>query len=166
MKKVIFRLSLILFLSSPLFHLQAKDSNSTGLQNNKNLNRKTMRDSNQTKVMKMGKTRMPAVSEINLLRSLLDSSPERLKIMRKTIERVESMSPDQKKKIKDRLSKLRDLPPQIRIKELGRLRVRHEKLNRYWQSLSPEIRKDEIDTFRKLNLEERDNYHKRINTKL
>ena len=82
--------------------------------------------------------------------------------MKKTIERVESMTPDQKRNVKMRLKKLRDAPPHIRFKELGNLRLRHEKLNKYWKSLNREKRKSEMENFQNLSLPERESYFRDV----
>ena len=120
------------------------------------------RDGNVSKVDKKRKLNFPSSDQIDLLRSLLDASPERLRVMKKTIERVESMTPDQKRNVKIRLRKLRDAPPHIRFKELGNLRLRHEKLTKYWQSLKSEKRKSEIKNFQNLSLSERDSYYRDV----
>ena len=63
----------------------------------KNSIHKSLSDNNFTKMSSRRRPFFPDVNEVELLRSLLDASPERLKIMKKTIERVESMSPQKKK---------------------------------------------------------------------
>ena len=123
---------------------------------------KSYGDGNVTKVDKKRKLNFPSSNQIDLLRSLLDASPERLRLMKKTIERVESMTPDQKRNVKVRLRKLRDAPPHIRFKELGNLRLRHEKLTKYWQSLKTEKRKSEMKNFQNLSLSERDSYFRDV----
>jgi hypothetical protein len=119
-------------------------------------------DGNVSKVDKKRQLNFPSSDQIDLLRSLLDASPERLRVMKKTIERVESMSPDQKRNVKMRLRKLRDAPPHIRFKELGNLRLRYEKLNKYWKSLKSEKRKSEMKNFQNLSLSERDSYFRDV----
>ena len=66
----------------------------------KNSIHKSLSDNNFTKMSSRRRPSFPGANEVELLRSLLDASPERLKIMKKTIERVESMSPQKKKEIK------------------------------------------------------------------
>ena len=119
-------------------------------------------DGNVSKVDKKRQLNFPSSDQIDLLRSLLDASPERLRVMKKTIERVESMSPDQKRNVKMRLRKLRDAPPHIRFKELGNLRLRYEKLNKYLKSLKSEKRKSEMKNFQNLSLSERDSYFRDV----
>jgi hypothetical protein len=75
------------------------------------------------------------------------------------------MNPEQKKNIKERLSKLKNSPPHIRKREIGKLRSRHEKLNKYWKDLDFEKRKLEITKFQSLSSLEKDNYLKRIKNK-
>ena len=75
-----------------------------------NFGGKLNKSSNEKNMTKSGSKRsvqLPNASEIELLQRLLDVSPERLRFMKKAIERVESMSPEQKKNIKERLSKPR-----------------------------------------------------------
>lgn len=133
-----------------------------------NFGGKLNKSSNEKNMTKSGSKRsvqLPNASEIELLQRLLDVSPERLRFMKKAIERVESMSPEQKKNIKERLSKLRNLPPHIRTREIGKLRSRHEKLNKYWKGLDYEKRKLEIAEFQSLTSSEKDNYLKLIKNK-
>jgi hypothetical protein len=88
--------------------------------------------------------------------------PEKLRIMRRTIERVEGMSPVQKKEIKTRLRKLKDLNPDHRARELRGLRRRHDILNKHWQSLNSESRQEEMKKFYNLSLSERSIYLNKI----
>jgi hypothetical protein len=126
---------------------------------------KSFNDRNMTKSGSKRSVQLPNASEIELLQRLLDVSPERLRFMKKAIERVESMNPEQKKNIKERLSKLKNSPPHIRKREIGKLRSRHEKLNKYWKDLDFEKRKLEITKFQSLSSLEKDNYLKRIKNK-
>ena len=123
---------------------------------------KSFNDKNYTKMNLRRKPLFPGANEVELLRSLLDASPERLKIMKKTIERVESMSPQKKKEIKMRLKQLKDSPPHLREHELGRLKRRYEQLTQHWASLQPKDRQNEIKAFRALSFTEREKYFKRV----
>lgn len=104
----------------------------------------------------------PGAGQVDLLRVLLDMPPEKLRIMRKTIERVEKMSPVHKKEIKIRLSRLRDLNPENRARELRVLRRRYETLNKHWQNMDSESRQLEMSKFFKLSLSERSKYFNEI----
>lgn len=128
----------------------------------KNSIHKSLSDNNFTKMSSRRRPSFPGANEVELLRSLLDASPERLKIMKKTIERVESMSPQKKKEIKKRLRQLKDSPPHIRADEIGRLKRRYEQLTQYWASLNPKDRQNEIKAFRALTFPEREKYFKSV----
>lgn len=132
------------------------------VQQTKGLIRKSFNDKNYTKMSLRRKSPFPGANEVELLRSLLDASPERLKIMKKTIERVESMSPQKKKEIKMRLRQLKDSPPHLRAHELGRLKRRYEQLTQHWASLEPKDRQNEIKAFRALSFTEREKYFKSV----
>ena len=132
----------------------------------KHYSRKPLTDSNSSQSVPRKKPQFPVNKQINLLKSLLDTPPERLKIMRKTIERIESMNPEQKRALRQRLSTLNNKSPEGRSRELANLRTRHEKLSVFWQSLSPEKRSKEINQFQKLSYEDRAKYLKRINLKV
>ena len=139
-----------------------EESLNQAIYKTKNSIHKNLDDNNFTKLISRRRLSFPGVNEVELLRSLLDASPERLKIMKKTIERVESMSPQKKKEIKKRLRQLKDSPPHIRAKELGWLKRRQEQLNNYWQTLSPQDRENEIKSFRALPSGEREKYFRSI----
>ena len=125
--------------------------------------RKHFSDKNQTKKNLRGIPLFPGANQVDLLRSLLDAPPENLRILRKTIERVEGMSPEQKKDIKHRLRNLRNLQPELRTRELRALRHRHDVLNKYWKSLDPEMRKEEMRNFYQLSFADRTKYFNKVN---
>ena len=131
-------------------------------QKTKGLIRKSFYDKNHTKMGLLRKPLFPGANEVELLRSLLDASPERLKIMKKTIERVESMSPEKKKEIKMRWRQLKESPPHLRAQELGRLKRRHDQLSEYWATLNSKDRQNEIKAFRALSFTEREKYFKSV----
>ena len=139
-----------------------EESLNQAIYKTKNSIHKNLDDNNFTKLISRRRLSFPGVNEVELLRSLLDASPERLKIMKKTIERVESMSPQKKKEIKKRLRQLKDSPQHIRAKELGWLKRRQEQLNNYWQTLSPQDRENEIKSFRAIPSGEREKYFRSI----
>ena len=122
-------------------------------------------DKNMSKSGGFRKSNFSDLGEIEILRRLLDAPPEKLKIMKKTIERVESMTPEQKRNVSNRLKKLRESPPHIRHKEIGKLRFRRDKLNNYWQGLGVEERKSEMEKFFKLSALGREKYMTEITSK-
>ena len=159
--KIIRTQFLVIGLGLTSLHANEKIVNQPITKNNDSIH-KSSSDSNFTNISLRRKPSFPGANEVELLRSLLDASPERLKIMKKTIERVESMSPQKKKEIKKRLRQLKDSPPHIRAKELGWLKRRQEQLNNYWQTLSPQDRENEIKSFRALPSGEREKYFRSI----
>lgn len=122
-------------------------------------------DKNMSKSGGFRKSNFSDLGEIEILRRLLDAPPEKLKIMKKTIERVESMTPEQKRNVSNRLKKLRESPPHIRHNEIGKLRFRRDKLNNYWQGLGVEERKSEMEKFFKLSALGREKYMTEITSK-
>jgi hypothetical protein len=133
-----------------------------GTPETKDLVKDVVNEHNLTTMPARQKPPFPGGREVELLRSLLDAPPERLKILKKTIERVELMSPQKKKEIKKRLRQLKESPPHIRAHELGRLKRRQMQLNNYWQGMSPKDRQNEIKAFRALSLVERESYFKSV----
>ena len=124
--------------------------------------RKHFLDKNQSKKTSRGAPLFPGANQVDMLRSLLDAPPEKLRILRQTIERVEGMSLEQKKEIKHRLRNLRNLKPEVRTKELKTLRNRQNILGKYWQTLEPEKRKEEMRKFHKMCLADRTHYFNAI----
>ena len=134
------------------FLLNGNNKKPGPLPGHQGVNRPLVVDNNQTKRELHRKPHFPGASQVDLLRTLLEMPPEKLRIMRNTIERVEGMSPVQKKEIKTRLRKLKDLKPDYRLHELRLLRRRHDILNKYWQSLNSESREEEMKKFYNLSL--------------
>ena len=52
--------------------------------------------------------------QIEMLRRLLDTPPEKLRLMRETIQRLEKMSPKDREDMRRRLKRFRELPQQRR----------------------------------------------------
>ena len=159
--KIIRTQFLVIGLGLTLLHANEKMVNQPITKNNDSIH-KSSSDNNFTNISLRRKPSFPGANEVELLRTLLDASPERLKIMKKTIERVESMSPQKKKEIKKRLRQLKDSPPHIRADEIGRLKRRYEQLTQYWASLNPKDRQNEIKAFRALTFPEREKYFKSV----
>jgi hypothetical protein len=158
--KKIIRLSLF-FPLSLILASEVNDRKKLSIQ--KMEKRKHFPDKNQTKKTLRGIPLFPGANQVDLLRSLLDAPPENLRILRKTIERVEGMSPEQKKDIKHRLRNLRNLQPEGRTKELRALRHRQDVLGKYWKSLDPEMRKEEMRNFYQLSFADRTKYFNQVN---
>lgn len=158
-----FKKIILLSLFFPLsLSLGEKENDGKKLSIQKMERTKHFSDKNQTKKNLRGIPIFPGANQVELLRALLDASPENLRILRKTIERVEGMSLEQKKVIKHRLRNLKNLQPERRIKELRALRHRQDVLSKYWNSLDLEIREREMKNFYKLSLLERKKYFEKI----
>ena len=85
--------------------------------------------------------------EIRMLRRLLDMPPVRLRMLRRTIERLENYSEEEREKMKKKLNKLRSMEPGDRNYAMEVLLKRHASLKSYWASFSPENRAVEIRKF-------------------
>ena len=106
--------------------------------------------------------RPPGDEQMELLHFLLDASPERLQAMRKTIERVEAMSPEQRKSMRARLKHFRENPPATRTKMMRDFRTRQDLLRKYLKTLDPETRSREMKHFHQLPLPERSKYLEKV----
>ena len=96
--------------------------------------------------------------EIKMLRKFLDMPPARLRMLRKTIERIESYSDEEKRAMRQKLLKLRESDPIERKKMLHGFRKRYERLNAYWNNLPEEKRRREMKEFQSLSIPARKKY--------
>ena len=108
------------------------------------------------------KKRPPGEEQMELLRFLLEASPERLRVMRRTIERVEKMTPEERKGMRARLKRFRENAPAARTKMLKDFQSRQDSLHRYWKTLDPEARARETKHFHQLPMPERYKYLEKI----
>ena len=108
------------------------------------------------------KRKPPGEEQMELLRFLLEASPERLHVMRKTIERVEKMTPEERKSMRARLKRFRENAPAARTKMMKDFHVRQDALNRYWKTLDPETRSREMKHFYQLPLPQRPKYLEKV----
>ena len=104
--------------------------------------------------------------EIELLQRLLKAKPEKLRVMRKTIERVELMSQEQRKTMSERLRHFRNAPIAEKQRVMMTLKTRTKTLSQYWRKLDPQKKRAEMEHFRTLNEAERGNYFKKVKSKL
>ena len=164
MKKKAKKLSVFLYLLSCAFSflLYGKNEKPGPLNGIQGVNKPILVDNNNSMRELHRKSLFPGARQVDLLRALLEMPPEKLRIMRKAIERVEGMSSVQKKEIKIRLRKLKDLKPDHQAHELRVLHRRHDILNKYWQSLNSESRQAEMKKFYSLSLSERSIYWNKI----
>jgi len=102
---------------------------------------------------------------MELLRFLLEASPERLQVMRRTIERVEKMTPEERKSMRARLKRFRENAPAARTKMMKDFQSRQDSLHRYWKTLDPEARAREMKHFHQLPMPERYKYMEKISKK-
>ena len=103
--------------------------------------------------------------KVDLLQKLLKASPEQLRLMRKTIEKVESMNSEQKRAMARRLLQLRNSSAEDRLRVFSRINNRMKILKEYWAGLEPEERKLEIKRFYEMRDTERSDYLLRIQGK-
>ena len=98
---------------------------------------------------------------MELLRFFLEASPERLQVIRKTIERVEKMTPEERKSMRARLKRFRRKAA-ARTKMMKDFHMRQDLLNRYWKTLDPETRVREMNHFHQLSLPQRPKYLEKV----
>ena len=93
--------------------------------------------------------------EIRFLRRLLDLPPERLRMLRKTIERLENYSEEERKALKDKLAHFRSGRPEERDKKIEDLMRRHALLREHMGKLPLGERAKRMKKFQSLNLTEK-----------
>jgi hypothetical protein len=122
-------------------------------------------DENRTRADFQRKRRPPSEEQMELLRFLLEASPERLQVIRRTIERVEKMSPEERKGMKVRLKHFRENAPAARTKMMRDFQSRQDSLRKYWKTLDPETQSREMKKFHQLALPERQKYLEKVRKK-
>ena len=108
------------------------------------------------------KRRAPGEEQMELLRFFLEASPERLQVIRKTIERVEKMTPEERKNMRGRLKRFREKAPAARMKMMKDFHMRQDLLNRYWKTLDPKTRVREMSHYHQLSLPQRPKYLEKV----
>ena len=93
--------------------------------------------------------------QIEMLRRLLESPPEKLRLMRETIQRVEKMTPEDREDMRRRLKRFRELPLKRRSEVFRNFHHKQNSLRRYWDSLPPKKRDKELLEFQRLAPHER-----------
>ncbi|MEC7800488.1 MAG: hypothetical protein VX609_04280 [Verrucomicrobiota bacterium] len=93
--------------------------------------------------------------EIRFLRRLLELPPERLRMLRKTIERLENYSEEEREVLKDKLAHFRNGSPEERDKKIEDLMRRHALLREHIGKLPPGERASRMKKFQSLNLTEK-----------
>ena len=93
--------------------------------------------------------------QIEMLRRLLESPPEKLRLMRETIQRVEKMTPEDREDMRLRLKRFRELPLKRRSEVFRNFHHKQNSLRRYWDSLPPKKRDKELLEFQRLAPHER-----------
>ncbi len=122
-------------------------------------------DENRTRADFQRKRRPPSEEQMELLRFLLEASPERLQVIRRTIERVEKMSPEERKNMKVRLKHFRENAPAARVKMMRDFQSRQDSLRKYWKTLDSETQSREMKKFHQLALPERQKYLEKVRKK-
>ncbi len=93
--------------------------------------------------------------EIRMLRRLLELPPERLKMLRRTIERLENYTEEERKSLKEKLTHFNNRTPEERSRNIEDLMRRHALLKEHMERLSPSERASRMKRFQSLNLIEK-----------
>ena len=101
--------------------------------------------------------------EIRMLRRLLELPPHRLRILRKTIERMEKYSDQERDLMRKKLSRFRAEEPEVRRKVLEHLRKRHDLLKLYLSKLDPEKRLTEAKKFHAVSMQDKRKFLEDLN---
>ena len=96
--------------------------------------------------------------EIEILQRLLKAKPEKLRVLRKTIERVELMTVDERKAMSERLVAFRNSTTEEKKNFILRLKNRSKAFSQLLKKLPPEERRKEMEYFRSLNDTQRGDY--------
>jgi hypothetical protein len=109
--------------------------------------------------------RLPNVGEeeIRMLRRLLEMPPARLKMLRKTIERMENYSEEEREEMKKKLAKFQSSSSGERSQAMDSLLRRHALLKSHWSKLSPERRTTEIKKLTSMSHKERRKFFDDLN---
>jgi predicted CopG family antitoxin len=99
--------------------------------------------------------------EIDILQRLLKAKPEKLRVLRKTIERVELMTVDERKAMSERLHAFRNSTTEEKKMLMMRLKNRSKAFSQLLKKLPPEKRRKEMEYFRSLNETQRGDYLKK-----
>jgi hypothetical protein len=100
--------------------------------------------------------------QIEMLRRLLDTPPEKLRLMRETIQRLEKMSPKDREDMRRRLKRFRELPKQRRSEVFRKFHHKQNSLRSYWDSLPAKTREKEQLEFQRLLPHERKAFMDRV----
>lgn len=119
---------------------------------------RALSDENRTRADFQRKRRPPSEEQMELLRFLLEASPERLQVIRGTIERVEKMTAEERKSMRARLKHFRENAPAVRSKMMKDFQSRQDLLRKYWKTLDSETKAREMKNFHKLPFPERQKY--------
>ena len=99
--------------------------------------------------------RAPGKQDLEFLQKLLKASPSQLRVMRKTIERVESMTSEQRAAMHKRLIQFRDASFEEKQKVFSHLKHRMRIFREYLNSLGEDEQAREIKYFQSLKEPER-----------
>lgn len=101
--------------------------------------------------------------EIRMLRRLLELPPHRLRVLRKTIERMEEYSDEERELMKKKLALFRAEGPEERRRTLEHLKKRHDLLKLYLSKFRPEKRLTEAKKFYALSLQDKKKFLEDLN---
>jgi hypothetical protein len=100
--------------------------------------------------------------QIEMLRRLLDTPPDKLRLMRETIQRLEKMSHKDREDMRRRLKRFRELPQQRRSEMFRNFHYKQNSLRSYWDSLPAKTREKEQLEFQRLLPHERKAFMDRV----
>lgn len=101
--------------------------------------------------------------EIRMLRRLLEMPPARLRMLRKTIERMENYSEEEREEMKKKLTKYQASSSGERSQAMESLLRRHSLLKSHWSKFSLERRASEIKKLNSMTQKERRKFFDDLN---
>ncbi len=154
MKPILIISNLLFLITSLVFpgllSAKSEDANATSTEKQLNGNKK-----------RKGNTLID--EEISMLRKLLELPPARLKILRKTIERMEKYSEEDRELMRRKLSRFKAGGPEERKKVIEQIRRRHELLQSHLSKFSPNQKIEEAKKFHALSLNEKRKFFEDLN---
>ena len=146
--------SFLLLLPSWQHRIHGEDSRQNGVSREflKNVGKKR-----QGRPPKVGE------EEIRMLRRLLEMPPARLRMLRKTIERMENYSEEEREEMKKKLAKFQSSNSGERSQAMDSLLRRHALLKSHWSKVSSERRAMEIKKLNSMSHQERRKFFDDLN---
>lgn len=103
---------------------------------------------------------------LKVIEQFIDMPPEKLAVIRQTLQRLEQMTPEEREEMKQRLKRFKELPPENRkrlVKDFKKVPLAERSaIRRYWESIGPEAAMAEKRKMRSMTREERKNYRREL----